>query len=262
MGLPVEDIFRARIKDPNRVATHLVLIPSYNTGARLLETVAQAQLFWPDVWVVFDGSTDGTPELLETAFARDARLRVFRLPHNRGKGAAVLHALAEAPAAGFSHVLTIDADGQHNAADIQDMMAISYAQPCAMVLGTPIFDSSAPLLRVVGRRAANFLTHLATNWAGIGDSLYGLRVYPIAPLLQEFAQTRWMRRFDFDPEAAIRLCWRGVRPINFPTPVRYFSRGEGGVSHFNYLRDNFVLGFMYARLLATLLARALRPSRR
>jgi glycosyltransferase involved in cell wall biosynthesis len=242
--------------------THLVLIPSYNTGARLFDTVEQARLQWPHVWVVFDGSTDGTPERLENAHADDPAVRVFQLARNRGKGAAILHALAEAEAAGFTHVLTMDADGQHNAADIPDMMALSQSHPGAMVLGAPIFDSNAPMARVLGRRAANFLANLETDWAGIGDSLYGLRVYPVAPLLQEFAATRWMRRFDFDPEAAIRLCWRGVRPINFPTRVRYFSRYEGGVSHFNYLRDNLVLAFMYTRLMTKLLVRAFRPSPR
>lgn len=239
--------------------THLVLIPSYNTGARLLETVSLARLHWPVVWVVFDGSTDGTPDRLATAFAHDRSLRVFRLPRNRGKGAAILHALADAQAHGFTHILTMDADGQHEAADIPNMMALSQSQPGAMVLGTPIFDSSAPLVRVLGRRAANLLANLETNWAGIGDSLFGMRVYPIAPLRQEFANTGWMRRFDFDPEAAIRLCWRGIRPINFPTKVRYFSKREGGVSHFNYLRDNCVLGFMYTRLMAKLLMRAFKP---
>jgi glycosyltransferase involved in cell wall biosynthesis len=244
--------------------THLVLIPSYNTGAKLFETVSQARLHWPDVWVVFDGSTDGTPEKMACDCAIDPAIRVFRLPHNQGKGAAVLYGLAQAQAEGFTHVLTMDADGQHNAADIPTMMAISTARPEAMVLGAPIFDTSAPLIRVLGRRAANFLANLQTRWAGIGDSLYGLRVYPIAPLMQEFAATRWMRRFDFDPEAAIRLCWRGVTPINFPTKVRYFGRDEGGVSHFHYLRDNLVLGFMYTRLLGSLLTRKatqIRPQR-
>jgi hypothetical protein len=58
----------------------------------------------------------------------------------------------------------------------------------------------------------------------------------------------WMRRFDFDPEAVVRLCWEGIRPINLPAPVRYFSRDEGGVSHFNYLRDNMLLTWMHSRL--------------
>ncbi len=79
-----------------------------------------------------------------------------------------------------------------------------------------------------------------------------------------------MRRFDFDVEAAVRLCWRGLPVINVPTPVRYFRASEGGVSHFNYVRDNILLAGMHARLLARvssracrrLLARRLRSSRR
>ncbi len=57
-----------------------------------------------------------------------------------------------------------------------------------------------------------------------------------------------MRRFDFDPEVAVRLCWRGVKPVNLPAPVRYWSLEEGGVTHFRYLRDNVLLTWMHMRL--------------
>jgi glycosyltransferase involved in cell wall biosynthesis len=241
--------------------THLVLIPSYNTGSRLLETVIDARRFWGTVWVVVDGSTDGSADALRLIAADDPALKIFVLPCNLGKGGAVLHGLHQARAHGFTHVLTMDADGQHNAAHIPRMMAISAHHPNDMVLGTPIFDATAPVLRVVGRKLANFLTNVATWQAGIGDALFGLRVYPILPLLQAFAATRWMRRFDFDPEAAIRLCRRGVQPINFPTPVKYFRRDQGGVSHFHYLRDNLLLAFMYTRLLAGMLPRRPMPVR-
>jgi len=178
----------------------------------------------------------------------------------------VLHGLQMALAQGFTHVLTMDADGQHDAADIPRMMAISAARLDAMVLGRPIFDTSAPGVRVAGRRIANLLADIETLWAGIGDALFGLRVYPIAPLLRAFRSTRWMRRFDFDPEAAIRLCWMGVPPVNFPSKVRYFRPDQGGVSHFRYLRDNLLLGFMFLRLLAEMPLRiamaALRSCRR
>ena len=66
---------------------------------------------------------------------------------------------------------------------------------------------------------------------------------------------RWMRRFDFDPEAVVRLCWRGVRPINLPAPVKYLRADEGGVSHFNYLRDNTLLTWMHLRLMLGFLLR-------
>ena len=60
---------------------------------------------------------------------------------------------------------------------------------------------------------------------------------------------------DFDPEVAIRLCWRGVRPINIDTPVRYFREDEGGVSHFHYVRDNILLTSMHIRLVVGFLLR-------
>ena len=65
----------------------------------------------------------------------------------------------------------------------------------------------------------------------------------------------WMRRFDFDPEAGVRMAWRGVPAINVPAPVKYLKPGEGGVSHFNYLRDNVLLTWMHARLLAEFVVR-------
>jgi glycosyltransferase involved in cell wall biosynthesis len=250
------------------LSTHLVLIPSYNTGTKLIETVLEARRFWSPVWVVIDGSTDGSDAELARLAARDAGLRVLVQADNRGKGAAILAGLRAADAAGFTHALTMDADGQHPAAAIPDFMAASRRDPTALVLGLPVFDASAPRLRVVGRRVSNWWANLETLWQGIGDSLCGFRVYPIADLRAEMERSRWMRRFDFDAEAAVRLCWRGLRPVNLPAAIRYFRRDEGGVSHFHYVRDNLLLAGMHGRLLAgfivrlpSLLARRIRSSR-
>ena len=129
-------------------------------------------------------------------------------------------------------------------------MAASIAHPDAMVLGLPVFDASAPSIRLRGRKISNALANFQTLWTGIGDALFGFRVYPIAPLRETMRRSLWMRRFDFDPEAAVRLCWRGVVPINVPAPVRYLRPDEGGVSHFKYVRDNMLLTGMNLRLLA------------
>jgi glycosyltransferase involved in cell wall biosynthesis len=233
---------------------HLVLIPSYNTGAVLLDTVRAARAAWSPVWVVLDGSTDGSQAAL-AALAADPALRVLVLAENRGKGGAILHALREAAAAGFTHVLTMDADGQHPADHIARFMAASAAAPDAMILGVPVFAADAPALRVAGRRISNGWADLETLWAGIGDSLFGFRVYPVSLLLDVMQRHRWMRRFDFDPEAAVRLCWRGVQPINLPAPVRYLRPEEGGVTHFRYGRDNVLLTWMHIRLMFGFLAR-------
>ncbi len=229
--------------------SHLILIPSYNTGPKVLATVREARHYWQPVWIVIDGSTDGSGEALQAMAAADPGLRVLVLPHNQGKGAAVLHGLREAAAAGHTHVLTMDADGQHPAARIPEFMAVSGAHPQAVIFGLPVFDASAPALRVHGRKLSNGLANLQTLWRGIGDALCGFRVYPVVPLRDIMERSRWMRHFDFDPEAAVRLCWRGLKPINLPAPVKYFSAAEGGVSHFNYLRDNMLLTWMNLRLL-------------
>ena len=235
--------------------SHLVLIPSYNPGERVYETVQAARRSWNPVWVVVDASTDGTAEGLRKRARADPGLKVIVLPRNGGKGAAVLHGIELAREAGFTHVLTMDSDGQHPAEMIGEFMAASAAEPSCMVLGVPVFDSSAPNLRVRGRRVSNWWANLETLWMGIGDSLFGFRVYPIAPLRKVMRTQLWMRRFDFDPEAVVRMCWLGVRPLNRPAPVRYFHPEEGGVSHFNYLRDNVLLTSMHLRLFTAFIIR-------
>ena len=235
--------------------THIVLIPSYNTGAKVFETVRAARSQWDPVWVVVDGSTDGTAEELSRMAEDDSGLRVLVLPENRGKGSAVLHGLRQAEAQGFTHALTMDSDGQHPADLIRRFQRISQDNPDALVLGVPVFAADAPRLRVGGRKISNWWANLETLWGGIGDSLFGFRVYPIAALRDAMETNRWMRRFDFDPEAAVRLCWKGLRPINVPAPVRYFRPEEGGVSHFNYYRDNALLTWMHTRLMLGFVAR-------
>jgi len=229
--------------------THLLLIPSYNTGPKVYETVRAARAQWNPVWVVTDGSTDGTPAGLREMAASDPGLKLIELPANAGKGAAVLHGLQAARDAGFTHALTMDSDGQHPAALIPEFMQTSIRHPETMVLGRPVFDASAPLLRVRGRRVSNWWTNLETLGAGIDDSLYGFRVYPIPDLIAVMRRQPWMRRFDFDTEAVVRLAWRGVKPLNLAAPVRYLTAEEGGVSHFQYGRDNVLLTWMHIRLM-------------
>lgn len=230
-------------------STHLLLIPSYNTGPKVLETVAAARAAWTPVWVVCDGSTDGTPAQLQAMAARDPGLRVWALPANQGKGAAVLHGLERAAREGFTHALTMDSDGQHPAELIGEFMRASQERPEAMILGRPVFDASAPLIRVRGRRISNGWTNLETLGAGVADSLYGFRVYPVQALAAVMRGQPWMRRFDFDTEAVVRLAWRGVKPINLDAPVKYLTAAEGGVSHFRYGRDNVLLTWMHTRLM-------------
>ncbi len=240
---------------PTPSDTHLVLIPSYNPGDLVYSTVRDARKYWAPVWVVVDGSTDGTAAGLQKLAEGDPGLRVIVLEHNQGKGAAVLHGLRAAVAEGYTHALTMDSDGQHPAYKIPEFMETSLRHPDTMVLGRPVFDESAPLVRVLGRKISNWWANVETLWAGIGDSLYGFRVYPARMLIAVMEKGRWMRRFDFDPEVAVRLCWHGARPINIAAPVIYLAASQGGVSHFKYLRDNILLIGMHIRLFLGFLLR-------
>jgi len=235
--------------------THLVLIPSYNPGVKGLETVRAARAQWAPVWVVVDGSTDDSAKAFAALAQEDPQFRVIVRARNGGKGAAIFDGLLEAQRAGFTHALTMDSDGQHPAQCIPVFMATSAQSPQSMVLGVPQFDASAPAVRVRGRRISNWAANVETLWGGIKDSLFGFRVYPIAPLVAIMDRTRSMRRYDFDAEAIVRLSWRGVRALNLPAPVRYFSTAEGGVSHFNYWRDNVLLTSMFLRLFPGFLIR-------
>ncbi len=229
-------------------SSRLVILPSYNSGRLLEPTVRAAAENWAPVWVVIDGSTDGSDAALAQVCGEHPGIRILTLPANQGKGAAVLHALELAVAQGFTHALTMDADGQHPAAMIRAFMMASQDNPDAMILGKPVFDASAPALRVRGRRISNWWANLETAGHGIGDSLFGFRVYPITPLVRIMRARPWMRRFDFDVEAVVRLSWAGVRPINIDAPVRYPRPEDGGISHFKYGRDNLLLTWMHTRL--------------
>ena len=234
-------------------STHLVLLPTYNTGPRLREVVAEVLRHWSPVLVVVDGSTDGSERPLLALAATGPALTVQVLPRNAGKGAAVLAGAQFARARGFTHALVMDADGQHPAASIVEFMAVSLRQPATFVLGRPVFPANIPVERLHGRKLSVGLVHLELLGAATIDPLFGFRVYPLEPLLAVLGPRQGGRRYDFDTEAAVRLGWAGVPLHNRPAPVRYFSRAEGGVSHFHYLRDNALLVWMHTRLILELL---------
>jgi glycosyltransferase involved in cell wall biosynthesis len=231
-------------------STHLVLIPSYNSGPRLRSTVVEALAKWCPVWVVIDGSNDGSERALDDLATNEPDLRVLRRPYNGGKGAAVLTGIEAAAAAGFTHVLTMDADGQHPADRLRPFMELSQTHPDATIFGVPVFGPEAPLARLQGRKLSVALVRWETWGPRQRDPLFGFRVYPIAALRTALAQTRCARGYDFDPEVAVRLMWAGVRGIDCPAPCRYLTAHEGGISHFRYLRDNAKMIWLHTRLLA------------
>ena len=103
-----------------------------------------------------------------------------------------------------------------------------------MILGLPVFGSDAPLVRVWARKIGNWCTHVETAWAGIGDSLFGFRVYPVGRALEVLRVMRAKRAglgFESGTQLFVRLYWAGVKTVNLTKRVRYPPRSQGGVRH-------------------------------
>lgn len=236
----------------------VVFVPAYNPGVLLESTVRSLLAYHPDVWVLVDGSTDQSEHQLAGLIEAHRGFRVLRRSQNNGKGATVFEGALEACAQRFTHVLCVDADGQHPSGRVPDFKRVSQLRPDSLVMGEPRFGGDAPIERVYFRRLGNFLARLETKGRLRWDSLFGMRVYPIPALLQAFSKTRYARRYDFETEIAVRMVWDGIDVVALSTDVRYLNRDEGGVSHFHYVRDNLVLAGMHGRLLIEAFMRMVR----
>jgi glycosyltransferase involved in cell wall biosynthesis len=224
-------------------------MPSYNPGPVLERTVREVLSVCPELWVVIDGSTDGSEKQLEAFESSHPFFRLIRCANNRGKGAAVLHGADLALKAGYTHALVMDCDGQHPSGRIEAFIDASRRHPESMVLGQPVFGPEAPRERLWGRQLSVAVARLEVLGPWIGDPLFGFRVYPLDPLLRVLRKEGRGRRYDFDHEAAVRLFWAGTPAVRMPAVCRYLEPGEGGVSHFSYLRDNTRLVLLHFRLL-------------
>ncbi len=231
------------------------LIPTYDNPRTVRAVVERVRAFVPVV-VVDDGSAAEGRAAVE-ALGREGLAQVTRRAQNGGKGAAVKTGFAFAHGLGYTHALQVDADGQHTLADIPRFLAAAQAEPDALILGAPEYDSSAPRGRLIGRKITLFWTDVEVGRGVITDPMCGFRVYPLRAAL---AAPRTGDRMDFDIEIAVRMAWMGVPIVNLPTKVRYLARDEGGVSHFHMLRDNLRIGWMHTRLSTTALL--VRPLRR
>jgi glycosyltransferase involved in cell wall biosynthesis len=231
----------------------LVVIPVYEHERAIVPLLQRLLPHGVPVLLVDDGSGPVCAAVLrDLAAATPDRVSLLRLDVNQGKGGAVMAGLREAGRRGASHVLQIDADGQHDAADVPKFLAEAQAHPTAMINGRPIYDASVPRGRLVGRYATHIWVWINTLSLEIKDSMCGFRVYPLPPTLALLERTHIGRRMDFDTEVLVRLHWTGVRVRNVPTRVTY---PEDGVSHFKLLRDNLHISAMHARLFFGMLVR-------
>lgn len=232
----------------------VVVVPVYNHPATIAPVTQRIRAHGLKCILVDDGSQADCAAVLDAlAAAHPGEVTLVRLPFNQGKGAAVVAGFRAAQAGGHTHVLQIDADGQHDCGDIPLFIAQARRFPDAVVTGCPIWDDSVPRGRLYGRYLTHVWVWINTLSLDIRDSMCGFRVYPLAVLLPLLERVRVGRRMDFDSDVLVRLHWRGARIINQPTRVTY---PEDGVSHFRMWRDNVLISSMHARLFLGMLLRS------
>lgn len=238
----------------NAPAFHpVVVVPVYNHPGAIGTMVDGIRPHGVNCLLVDDGSDAECAAVLDRlvgAFPDEVSL--LRLPSNCGKGGAVMAGMREAARLGYTHVLQIDADGQHDPADIPGFLGEARAHPGSIVTGCPLYDASVPKGRLYGRYATHVWIWINTLSFEIRDSMCGFRVYPLAPTLALIDSVRLGERMDFDCEVLVRMHWRGVRVRNRPTKVTY---PMDGVSHFDVLRDNLRISRMHASLFFGMLVR-------
>lgn len=228
------------------------VIPVYDhehAVANVLRAVLAAGL--PCI-LVDDGSGPGCAAVLDT-LALEEGVLLERHGGNQGKGAAVLTGFRRAAQAGYTHVLQVDADGQHNTGDIASFLAAGAAQPDAIIAGCPVFDASVPKLRLYARYLTHVWVWINTLSLAIRDAMCGFRVYPVAPVLALDARRKLGQRMNFDIEILVRLYWDGVDVVNHPTRVGY---PLDGVSHFKAWTDNVLITRLHTALFFGMLVRS------
>src|SRR5262245_1098856 len=201
--------------------------------------------------LVDDGSRESCAAELRRQAAREG-VSLLRLERNLGKGGAMIAGFREAARRGATHVLQIDADGQHDAADIPRFLAAARAAPHMIINGAPKYDASVPKGRLYGRYLTHVWVWINTLSLDIRDSMCGFRVYPLAPVLELLDSARLGSRMDFDVEVLVRLHWRGLRMRWLPTRVSY---PLDGVSHFRMVWDNVLMVRLQFKLFFGMLLR-------
>jgi len=228
------------------------IIPSYNHYKVLGSIVKRLRECGLSVFIIDDGSNEPARSIIAALHNEGADIIVRRLDVNQGKGVAMQEGFRMAVAAGFTHALQVDADGQHDLDALPRLMALSEANPEAIISGQPIYDASVPKNRKIGRRVTHLWVWIETLSFRITDSMCGFRIYPLAAVQKLIAEEHIGDRMEFDTEIIVRLFWRGVAPIMLPVKVVYPA---DNMSNFDLLQDNWRISRMHMRLFLTMLLR-------
>jgi len=228
------------------------LIPVYRHGASACSLAERLAASGLPVIMVDDGNDSETQTLLAKCAAGTPGVILVRLNKNSGKGGAVIGGLKKAAERGLTHVLQIDADGQHDDGKAAFFLAESARHPGMIICGYPEFDAAAPRNRVTGRKISGFWAAVVTLSTELREVLCGFRVYPVSDALRITRNIFLDQRMGFDPEIMVRLYWNKVFPLYHPIKVSY---PPDGVSNFRMVRDNIRISWMFSRLFVGMLLR-------
>lgn len=227
-------------------------IPHYNHSKEFELFISELAETGIPCIIVDDGSNSTHRDHIKQLVKTQAWVHYLEHPQNRGKGAAVISACYHARQLGFTHVIQIDADGQHRPADANKLIDAARNHPTAMICGFPIFDSSAPKARLYGRKVTTLMVRIETCSLTIRDALCGFRIYPLDMMEYLVDHYHIGPRMDFDTDIIVKSSWSGYQLVFVDTPVVYY---QGATSHFHYLQDNIRLVKLHSFLLAGALIR-------
>jgi glycosyltransferase involved in cell wall biosynthesis len=232
---------------------YCIVVPHYNHQAQFARMVPELAASGLPVIVVDDGSDAQNYVPLKKLCAGLEWVELLRQEQNAGKGSAMIQGAYRARELGFTHMLQIDADGQHALDSIAAILAASGAAPEALVSGLPVFGADVPNSRLQGRKFSLWWARVETLSTELQDVMCGFRVYPLDSFIHLCEKTRMGVRMQFDIEVMVRMFWEGTRVQFVPVTVSY---PENGVSHFRLFGDNVAISLMHTRLFFGMLLRA------
>ncbi len=216
-----------------------VVIPVYNHGLTVQSVVRSAKEHFP-VIVVNDGSTDATPTLL----AGESGITIVTLLRNQGKAAALQAGFAKAEELGFTHAITIDADGQHSTDALGEFASACRRQPEAFIIGVRDFNKAgAPFARRASNDLSTFWFKFETG-VRLADTQCGYRCYPLAAIRPLHVKAG---RYAYELEIMVKAAWAGIPLVAQPVEADY-AAPTSRLSHFRPWRDMAGISWLHSKL--------------
>jgi uncharacterized protein (DUF2062 family) len=217
-----------------------VVVPVYNHGLTVGRVAREASEHFP-VIAVDDGSTDQT----SAALAQEAKqITIVTLPENRGKAAALKAGFDKAQELGFTHAISVDADGQHPVDALPRFAAACRSHPEAMIIGVrDLVSAGAPRPRRISNSLSTFWFRFETG-VRLTDTQCGLRVYPLEAVRELHLRSN---RYAWELEVMVKGAWAGIPLIPEPVQADY-AAPTSRMSHFHPLKDFLRISRLHSRL--------------